>query len=118
MGTHGFNGNYEYLTQLYLSDVIFRKASQKKREVLEFGEVDDDGSGRAKLYLKIEGNKNDLNVSYDRTSAREALKQNLRNEGKVIRDILRDEFSFKKNKPDSAKKDSVTKKPKFTIEWE
>lgn len=121
LGRHNFNGNFEYQTQLYLSDIIFRKASQNKGENLEFGEVDDDGSGRVKLYLKIEGNNNDLKVSYDRASAREALKQNLRNEGKLIKDILREEFSFrntKKTKQDSTVKDSIPTKPKFIIEWD
>ena len=121
LGTHSFNGNYEYQTQLYLSDVIFRKASQNKSENLEFGEVDDDGSGRVKLYLKIEGNNNDLKVSYDRASAREALKESIRNEGKLFKDLLREEFSFlntKTTKKDSTAKDTLEKKPKFVIEWD
>lgn len=125
-GTHTFSGAYRYRTQLYLSDVLFSKSMRQKAQNDPFGEVEDDGSGRVKLYLKLEGDSNDYTVSYDKASARDAFRQNLRNERLNLRAILRDEFSFliPATRIDTTKKVPATEKKKeeestkFTIEWD
>lgn len=129
-GTHTFSGEYRYRTQLYLSDVLFSKSVREKVQNDPFGQVEDDGSGRVKVFLKLEGNSNDFSVSYDRASARDAFRQNLRNEGLTLRAILRDEFSFlrpsaqedslKPNALDEKKKEQKKdeQSTKFTIEWD
>ncbi len=129
-GTHTFAGDYRYRAQLYLSDVLFSKQMQQKINSDPFGEVDDDGSGRVKLYLKLEGDSTNFSASYDRASAREAFRQSLRNEGLNLRAILRDEFSFLRPaaSPDSvlgkqptdtlAKPKPKDESTKFEIEWD
>lgn len=129
-GTHTFAGDYRYRAQLYLSDVLFSKAARQKAQSDPFGQVEDDGSGRVKVFLKLEGDSNDFSVSYDRASARDAFRQNLRNEGMNLRAILRDEFSFLRpsSQADSLKpkstveqkkdKKKVEEPTKFTIEWD
>jgi hypothetical protein len=125
-GTHTFSGAYRYRTQLYLSDVLLSKSMRQKAQNDPFGEVEDDGSGRLKLYLKLEGDSNDYTVSYDKASARDAFRQNLRSEGLNLRAILRDEFSFliPATRVDTTKKVPATEKKKeeestkFTIEWD
>lgn len=137
-GTHSFAGEYQYRVQVLLSDVLFGKASNRKEQNREFGEVIDDGSGRAKLHLKLEGNNDSFKVSYDAASARETFRQNLQQERILLKEILREEFSFlSRSQSDNdsiiVKADSVklinSRQPnapkkkkeetqKFTIEWD
>jgi hypothetical protein len=136
-GTHSLRGEYQYRIQLNLSDVLFNKATRRKAENQEFGVVEDDGSGKTKIFLKLEGDSNDFKVSYDGAGARESFRESLRREKLNIKTILRDEFSFFnriKRQSDSLKinADSLgvvvktVKKPakgkdnppKFIIEWD
>jgi hypothetical protein len=97
-GKHSFSGDYIYRTEVLISDLLFKKATKNKAENIEFGQVEDDGSGRTKLYLKLEGNDNDFKVSYDRASARDAFRESLRAERQTLKNILREEFSFLRRK--------------------
>jgi hypothetical protein len=97
-GKHSFSGNYIYRTEVLLSDVLFKKATKNKAENIEFGQIEDDNSGRTKLFLKLEGNDNDFKVSYDRASARDAFREGLRSEKQTLKNILREEFSFLRRK--------------------
>ncbi len=137
-GTHSFMGDYDYRVQVLLSDVLFGKASGRKEQNREFGEVIDDGTGRAKLHLRLEGNNDTFKVAYDAASARETFRQNLQNERILLKEILREEFSFLSRsqpvrdsvstKADSLKpinskqpiapKKKKEEKQKFTIEWD
>jgi hypothetical protein len=131
-GTHSFSGKYHYRIQLLLSDILFKKASSRKPENNQFGEVEADGSGRTKLFLKLEGDDTNFNVSYDGASAREAFKQNLRQEKETLRSVLRDEFKFLRKSQENTDslsltkpskkllddKDAKKKQTKFTIEWD
>jgi hypothetical protein len=132
-GLHHFNGNYQYRTELMMSDFLFGKAATNKPENNDFGDIVDDENGKQmKLFLLITGDTLDYKVSYDRESARQSFVLGLKNEGKNIREILSEEFkTFKRTekkklteidslqalKPDSAEK-SKEKVQKFTIEWE
>jgi len=126
-----------YRFQLLLSDVLYSKASSKKPENNSFGEVEDDGTGKTKLYLKLEGDLNSHKVSYDRATARNAFKENLKQERQSLKNILLDEFKFlRREKIDTSAvneqvnpllpvkkkgKDSVVMKkdnPKYVIEWD
>jgi hypothetical protein len=136
-GVHSFSDVYTYRFQLLLSDVLFSKASAKKPENNSFGQIEEDGTERTKIFLKLEGDSEAYKVSYDGASARNAFRESLREEKKTLKNILLDEFKFlrkQKSKNDtviqangdnpSAKKvmlDSLEKKkqpPKYTIEWD
>ncbi|HNV81454.1 MAG: AsmA-like C-terminal region-containing protein [Tenuifilaceae bacterium] len=141
-GKHSFSGSYIYRTEVLLSDVLFSKATRNKAENSEFGEVEDDGSGKARLFLKLEGNENDFKVSYDGASAMNAFRENLRNERQTLINIFREEFGFakkggdplnqtdslsinnkgkdslinRKNKPKNIKNNTET--TQFKVEWD
>lgn len=128
-GIHYFNGNYQYRVQLLLSDILFRKASQGKPENNEFGTIEEEDSGKTKLYLKVDGDTNDINVSYDGSAARQAFIQNLKTEKHALKEILSEEFSLlkKRDKKNQTVKDSICwsedslakkESQKFTIEWD
>ncbi|UCG28717.1 MAG: hypothetical protein JSV24_04990 [Bacteroidales bacterium] len=117
-GVHDFDNNISYKTRVLLSEVLFRKAKQAKRENEEFGVVEDDGLGRTSLYLTISGKPGDIKVSYDRKEMRQAVAESLQNERKELRQILNEEFGwFEKDTTKEA--EGVDKPPRqFLIEWE
>lgn len=136
-GRHTFNGEYLYHIQLLLSDVLFKKASSRKADNSRFGEVADDGSGKVKLFLKLEGDSQKHSVSYDRASARTNFRDNMRQERESLKSIIKDEFSFLRKSEvtdDSLKRtenqnkslfkssrdtsNSQKTSPKFKIEWD
>jgi hypothetical protein len=141
-GRHGFLGNYIYHIELLLSDILTKKATRNKPENDEFGEIENDMSGRMKLFLKIEGNEFDYKVSYDKRAAREALRESYRNEKQTLQNILREEFGFLRRKESSienavsadsmaststkdkplikskSKKEEKEKSTKFEIDWD
>ena len=90
----------------------------------------------------MEGNENDLKVSYDGASAMNAFRENLRNERQTLINIFREEFGFakkggdplnqtdslsinnkgkdslinRKNKPKNIKNNTET--TQFKVEWD
>lgn len=124
-GKHTFSGDYTYRFHLQLSDLLFNKFTRNNQDNYKFGYVEDDGSRRARLYLKLEGNSENQEVSYDAVAARDAFRQNLREERESLKGILRDEYKFleRTNKQTSSSNDSTENKtkdnpPEFTIEWD
>jgi len=125
-GKHLFDGNYQYRTELLLSDILFNKAKSNKPENSEFGKEIDDNTQRTKLFLRIDGDVNDFKVSYDAESARNAFIDNLKQEKQTLKQILREEFGFlKREKNDSTvvvpstSNDTINNSStKFTIEWD
>lgn len=128
LGQHKFNGDYTYQTQINLSELLYKKVLAHNQE---FGNVESmDGGG--KVYLKIVGDSTTFKVSYDKTMAREGFRESLQTEKEALKEMLKDEFSFLKKKPDSTKtaskdtlgkdksrlKEEEVKPPKFIIEWD
>lgn len=116
-GIHHFDGRYDYLFQVLLSDVLFRKAVSRKRDNSEFGQVEDDGSGRTKLFLKLKSDGNTSRVSYDAASAMQSFRDAVRTERRTVRELFRNEFG--RIKPESTPSATTSgSKPSFGIEWE
>lgn len=87
-GMHDFDNKYEYRLQLGLSDVLWRKAKRKKKEVTEFGYIVDDGVGHTMLPLLISGKGTSFNVKYDKRKARETFKEKISEEKKLLKDLF------------------------------
>ncbi|MFP4555549.1 MAG: AsmA-like C-terminal region-containing protein [Bacteroidales bacterium] len=124
-GTHSFNGDYTYRFHLLLSDLLFNKFTRNNEEDYKFGYIEDDQTKKAKLYLKLDGNSESHEVSYDGSAAKDAFRQNLREEKESLKGILRDEFKFlDRTRDESAQpSDSIQTQieedaPEFTIEWD
>ncbi len=113
-GVHTFENIIDYRITLLLSDVLGKKMKQQKSE---FGEIEDDGLGRTKLFLTMKGPVDDPKIGYDRKAATEKIKTDIVQEKKQLKSMLHEEFGiFRK---DSVKKSETPKKKKeeMQIEW-
>jgi hypothetical protein len=89
-GTHNFDNVYDYHLNVLLSEVLGRKV-QKTAEN-EFGIVEDDGTGKTRMYLRIFGKGDNFEVKYDKKEASNKVKNDLKDEGQEIKNTLRNEF--------------------------
>ena len=98
-GKQHFDGEFDYRLQLVLNEFLSKKRKNKNEEY--FGEIEDDGLGKTRLFLKIIGDQNDTKVSYDKSEAKVVIKEKLQNEKREILKILKSEFSRKKDTSES-----------------
>ena len=116
-GTHSFDNAIDYRFKLLMNDVLWKKAKSKKKENSEFGYEEDDGLGKAVLFLHMTGTVENYKIAYDTKSLKEKWIDDIKEEKRTLKQILKDEFGW-------FKKDSTLgdpKKPKndgFLIEWE
>jgi hypothetical protein len=110
-GKHSFNNEIEYHFQLYLNDFLFRKAKRSRKNQSEFGEIEADESGRAKLYIRMEGTVDDYKIRLDRKALRDQWSDELKEERTELKDLFRQEFKGEKKK-------EVIEPINFDIEWE
>jgi hypothetical protein len=108
-GEHGFNKKYTYRLQVHLSDVLWKKAKRRNPANTEFGYIVDDGYGKTMIPLIITGNETSYEVHYDKTTARSILKNKVRKEKELLKELFSHEEE--KSEPIPAR-DSVR------IEWE
>lgn len=104
-GTQNFNGVFEYQFQVLLDEILSKKRQKVKRKN-EFGEIEEDGLGRVKIYLVIKGNPDDFKIDYDRKRGKKELQEKVKNEKKALGETLRKEFKFLRK--DSTKKESTS----------
>lgn len=111
-GIHSFDNNYEYLVQVQLSDLLAKKARKKKKEIDEFGVVEEDGLG-INIPVKIIGKGNEFEVAFDRKKAFSIFKNNIAEERKELKLMINDnkDTSGVKNIQDNQNK-------KFIINWD
>ena len=112
-GVHDFDNNIDYHLQLLLSDVL---GSKVKRYTSEFGEIQDDGLGRSKLFLSMRGTVDDPHFSYDRKAAGDKLKTDIAQEKRNLKGMLKQEFGLYKNQP-SVQIEKPKKKEEMQIDW-
>ncbi len=97
-GRHGFDNTVDYRFNLLLKDLLaskYRILKQNKQE--EFGELEE-SQGGARLFLKMTGTMDNPKISYDMASTVQKIKQDLKEEKKTLRTLLRDDFGlFKKD---------------------
>ena len=74
---HSFDNIVEYHLKLLLSDILAKKAKKARKDVEEFGVVQDDGLGRTSLFISMIGPVSDPVISYDSQGAREKIKNDL-----------------------------------------
>jgi hypothetical protein len=101
---HSFDNIVEYHLKLLLSDILAKKAKKARKDVEEFGVVQDDGLGRTSLFISMIGPVSDPVISYDSQGAREKVKNDLVKEKQSMKQLLKEEFGL-------FKKDTSTVKP-------
>lgn len=82
-GTHTFNQHIDYR-------VIAPLRNKKKIDPDEaFGAIEEDGTGKAKLFLKIVGTTDDYEISYDKAAVKKKIANDLKKEVKELRDAFK-----------------------------
>jgi len=114
-GEHGLDKYFQYRLRILLSEILARKARRPEPQETEFGWVEEDGLNQTSLYLQIEGTPDDYRVSYDRAAVRDVIRQSIREQGREVREILRDEFGWFRDDT-LTPGDTVSKT--FRIRWE
>ena len=115
-GTHNFDNYFEYKLKVNLSEILTAKFQKARKDIDDFGVVENDGQGGANIFLSIIGTPEDYKVKYDKRFALINIRKDLEKEKTVLKSILKDEFGmFKK---DSVKNTQVNKTDdKFIMDW-
>lgn len=121
-GSHSFDNQIDYRIELIVDQLLGMKIKKPEKErVTEFGYVQDDGLGRSKLFLKMTGNLENPDITYDTKQLREHWKQELKKEKQKVKNILHEEFGlFKDSSKENVKKTEATNEKEqepFQIEW-
>jgi len=130
-GTHSFENVIDYRFQILLSDLLWNKARNAKKENEEFGQVVDDGLGRTTLFIALTGTVDEPILKYDRIGVREKIRDDMRKERQSLKEMFREEFnldpreeelldtnSFKGKKREETKQMKKQEKGEFVIEWD
>jgi hypothetical protein len=117
-GVHGFDKYFEYKVKVSLSDLLSGKAIKPDRQAEQFGAIEDDGLGNVFLYLIIQGTPEGSNIKYDRKGAILNIRDQLKEEKTVIKEILNEEFGLFKKDSLVFQEDEGKTEPAFIIEWE
>ena len=127
-GTHTFDNVYEYHIGVLLSEVMGKKYQETLSS--EFGEIENDGTNKSKLFFTIIGNGENFEVKYDKSSLSKKLKNDLTEEKNSLKEALNKEFGWFKKEEQKRKQDSLKtlKKAKkndipkaeegFSIDWD
>ncbi len=129
-GKHNFDNNFQYHVRVLLSDILSRKARKSRTVSTQFGEIEDDGLGRTSLFLKIDGNGDDIKVSYDMNAASTRVKEDIRKERQSLKQILNEEYGWYgdevegevegegEGEGEDGPEKKQASKPRFRIAWE
>ena len=111
-GTHTFDNKIDYHLKILISELLKRKSKKLGDE--KFGEIEDDGSGKNVLFLRMYGNIENPKFAYDKQQLKNKIKADLKKEKTLVNDVLKDEFKswFKK---DQEFKESIIEEQQ---EWE
>ncbi len=119
-GVHSFDNEIEYHIKLLLSDILSRKAKRARKEVEEFGEVEDDGTGKTSLFIAMKGKLDNPSITFDGKGAREKIKTDMAREKQTMKQLLHEEWGlFKRDTTlKKTKEPEKKKKNKVLIDFE
>lgn len=97
-GTHNFNNQIDYHLKMLLSNIIKKKSKKLGDE--QFGEIEDDGSGKTTLFIRMYGDAANPKFSLDKQMIKKKIAEDLKQEKQEVKQILKEEFGnwFKKDK--------------------
>ena len=90
-GTHNFDNIIDYRLKILLSDLIKKKSKRLGDE--QFGELEDDGRGKTVLYIKMYGDAENPKFNIDKIGIKKKLADDLKKEGKAVKQVLKEEFN-------------------------
>ncbi len=112
-GEHTFDNNVDYRLQLYLSQILGKKVRQQNTE---FGTIEDDGLGRPRIFLRMTGLASDPKFTWDRSGVEKKITEEIKNETRNLRSLLKEEFGRKDEVKEAPKE--VKKQEELQIEFD
>jgi hypothetical protein len=96
-GTHTFQNTIDYHMNMLLSQLIKKKSNKLGDE--QFGEIEDDGSGRTTLFIRMYGDASNPKFSLDKKAIQQKIADDLKQEKQEVKGILKQELNsiFKKD---------------------
>ncbi len=86
-GTHSFDNDFDYRLRVALSDVLFKKAKRKKKEIEEYMVMENEVD-KTVIPISIIGNPDDFQVEFDSRKAFDLIKENLQQQGTDMKNIF------------------------------
>ena len=115
-GTHFFDNTLDYEIEFSLNEVMGKRWRKKnKKQISEFGEIENDGVKGTIIPLKMTGTVDDPKISFNFNRARQSLNEGMDKQKQEIKDAFDQGFDKEKNSnPD------LEKNPDYNqiIEWE
>jgi hypothetical protein len=117
-GTHTFNNDIDYHLSILMTELMAKKPGKSKELDEELRLVENDPENKRTVFIRMTGNIDNIKFQYDRKAAKEKLKDDIKNEKKNLKSILKEEFGlFKKdstlNKDDPDKRKKADQKFKI-----
>lgn len=109
-GTHTFSNAFDYRLQVALSDVLFKKAKRKKKEIDEYL-IMESNAEKTILPLSIIGTPDNYNVEFDSKKAFNLIKEKIQRQGAEMKEFTGQGY---KQMNGQNKKNNH----QYTIEWE
>lgn len=103
-GEQDFDYNLNYHVAILMSEIMAKKPRKNKQLDEELKLVENDPENKRTVFLRIEGNFDDMKISYDRKSAKQKIKEDFKDQGRTLKEIFREEFGFIRK--DTARKSS------------
>lgn len=111
-GSHTFGNEIDYHFSVLTSEL--RKNKQRKAPPPPTA-IEDDGLGQTRLFLYMTGTVDHPIINYDRRAVIKKIADDFKQEKRELRDVIRQEFSRNKPKPEEKEAKSSVK---FEIEWD
>ena len=111
-GIHSFDNEMDYEFKILLNEILGNKFKRKhKKKVSEFGIVENNGIKGIAMFLKMKGNIDNPEISYNTLRLRESLSQGFKKEKKELKEIIKNQFN---------NNEYIIEKPDYDniIEWE
>ncbi|MDQ3109274.1 MAG: hypothetical protein M3R17_05225 [Bacteroidota bacterium] len=99
-GKHDFDNMVDYHFIVDLDELRSKKVKAAKPENSEFGHEIEDGGHRTRLFISMKGDIDDPQMSYDKNEAVKTVVQDLKQEGKNLKQMLHEEWGLFKNDKD------------------
>jgi hypothetical protein len=120
-GNHTFSNIIDYHVRVLLAELLSKK-DRKKEEEIEGIFPEEDGLGQTTLFLRMTGNAEDPDISYDTKEVRKKISADMTREKKEIKDAFRREFGLKNDTVQPDREDAGNTQPDkgkdFKIDWD
>ena len=97
-GTHFFDNTLDYKIEFSLNEVIGKRwRKNNKKQISEFGEVENDGVKGTIIPLKMTGSVDNPKISFNFNRVRQSVNEGVEKQKQEIKDAFEQEFDKEKN---------------------